>query len=66
VLQTDGFRFHRVRWKFEWNVRNDQRLLAVDWVPIHASWLHLRDESDRVIAPVLRKLDEGQRRADAA
>jgi hypothetical protein len=64
VLHADGFKFHRMRWKFERDLRNDQRLLDAQWLPIRASWRQLRDEPDRMIGTVLRRLAERGWRSD--
>jgi predicted transcriptional regulator of viral defense system len=41
VIETDGWKTHRTRQKFESDRENDQRLLVHDWRPLRTTWLQI-------------------------
>jgi len=56
AVLLDGFKFHRSRQKFERDIRNDQRMIGVGWLPIHVTPRQAREETARVIAVILDQL----------
>jgi hypothetical protein len=56
VVQADGFKFHRARWKFEKDTRNDQRLVDADWIVIRLTYLQLKNERARLIKLIAKRL----------
>jgi hypothetical protein len=41
VIETDGFKFHRTRQKFESDRENDGRFLVCGWAPLRTTWLQI-------------------------
>jgi Protein of unknown function (DUF559) len=53
VIETDGFRTHRTRQKFESDRETDQRFLVCGWAPLRTTWRQIARRPDVIVERAL-------------